>query len=379
MAGRSHLSIGEVLSLLQEEFPDVTISKIRFLESQGLVDPERTPSGYRKFYEPDIERLRWVLRQQRDAFLPLKVIKGRLEEQGESPDADGDEGEGGGRALCGGCRGAPHHRVERRCRGCCRAGRPGPASPERGRRGRTGSAAGSERAARLGPPGSGPAPPALTEPLFDAGPPYSAYGPAIEHSGAGRRPLPARAGTRSPVPDSRSARRTAADAQAARGASPEGSGGDDRDQDRPQDRPEGFGGREDRARPGRFAAPSEPRPEALPPERPAPEKPSPEKPAPGKPSLGTSGAREPVTRDAVSAGTRHSGGPGAGTSGAREGGAPPEPGRAGPVEPGRVRPGGPADRPGLPGRAGGSRGRCPDEDERRSKSWSAQPGSTSER
>ena len=82
MVGRSHLSIGEVLSLLHEEFPDVTISKIRFLESQGLVDPERTPSGYRKFYEADIERLRWVLRQQRDAFLPLKVIKGRLDEQG---------------------------------------------------------------------------------------------------------------------------------------------------------------------------------------------------------------------------------------------------------------------------------------------------------
>jgi DNA-binding transcriptional MerR regulator len=83
VVGRSHLSIGEVLSLLQDEFPDVTISKIRFLESQGLVDPERTPSGYRKFYDTDIERLRWVLRQQRDAFLPLKVIKGRLEDQPE--------------------------------------------------------------------------------------------------------------------------------------------------------------------------------------------------------------------------------------------------------------------------------------------------------
>jgi len=87
VVGRSHLSIGEVLSLLHDEFPEVTISKIRFLESQGLVDPERTPSGYRKFYEPDIERLRWVLRQQRDAFLPLKVIKDRLEEKGD-PDAD---------------------------------------------------------------------------------------------------------------------------------------------------------------------------------------------------------------------------------------------------------------------------------------------------
>jgi DNA-binding transcriptional MerR regulator len=76
---RSHLSIGEVLSLLQDEFPDVTISKIRFLESQGLLDPERTPSGYRKFYEDDIERLRWILRQQKDHYLPLKVIKDRLD------------------------------------------------------------------------------------------------------------------------------------------------------------------------------------------------------------------------------------------------------------------------------------------------------------
>ena len=75
---RTHLSIGEVLSLLQDEFPDVTISKIRFLESQGLLDPERTPSGYRKFYDDDIERLRWILPQQRDHFLPLKVIKDRL-------------------------------------------------------------------------------------------------------------------------------------------------------------------------------------------------------------------------------------------------------------------------------------------------------------
>src|SRR5437764_10345364 len=78
VAERAHLSIGEVLSLLQEEFPDITISKIRFLESQGLLDPERTPSGYRKFYEEDVDRLRWILRQQRENFLPLKVIKGRL-------------------------------------------------------------------------------------------------------------------------------------------------------------------------------------------------------------------------------------------------------------------------------------------------------------
>ena len=83
---RPFLSIGEVLDLLKAEFPDVTISKIRFLESQGLLDPERTPSGYRKFYEADVERLRWILRQQRENFLPLKVIKGRLEASQAEPE-----------------------------------------------------------------------------------------------------------------------------------------------------------------------------------------------------------------------------------------------------------------------------------------------------
>ena len=68
-----------MLGLLLEEFPDVTISKIRFLESQGLIEPERTPSGYRKFYEADVERLRLILREQREHFLPLRVIKDRLD------------------------------------------------------------------------------------------------------------------------------------------------------------------------------------------------------------------------------------------------------------------------------------------------------------
>lgn len=73
-----HWSIGEVLALLQEDFPEVTISKIRFLESQGLINPERTPSGYRRFYETDFDRIRWILTQQRDNYLPLKVIRDRL-------------------------------------------------------------------------------------------------------------------------------------------------------------------------------------------------------------------------------------------------------------------------------------------------------------
>ena len=80
MAKRTHSSIGDVLNQLRDEFPDITISKIRFLESQGLVDPERTPSGYRKFYAADVERLRFILREQREHFLPLKVIKERLDE-----------------------------------------------------------------------------------------------------------------------------------------------------------------------------------------------------------------------------------------------------------------------------------------------------------
>jgi len=77
--GAAYLSIGEVLSLLQEEFPDITISKIRFLESQGLIEPERTPSGYRKFYDEDVELLRVILREQREKFLPLRVIKDRID------------------------------------------------------------------------------------------------------------------------------------------------------------------------------------------------------------------------------------------------------------------------------------------------------------
>jgi DNA-binding transcriptional MerR regulator len=96
---RAYLSIGEVLSLLKDEFPDVTISKIRFLESQGLLDPERTPSGYRKFYETDVDRLRWILRQQREHFLPLKVIKGRLRGGEDALAEDGLDGEVAGEAA----------------------------------------------------------------------------------------------------------------------------------------------------------------------------------------------------------------------------------------------------------------------------------------
>ncbi len=75
---RDYLSIGEVLDAVRPEFPDISISKIRFLEAEGLIAPERTASGYRKFYEQDVERLRYVLSLQKDHFLPLRVIKERL-------------------------------------------------------------------------------------------------------------------------------------------------------------------------------------------------------------------------------------------------------------------------------------------------------------
>ena len=79
MPEHQYLSIGEVLGLLLEDFPDVTISKIRFLESQGLIEPERTPSGYRKFYDHDVDLLRAILHEQKANFLPLKVIRDRIE------------------------------------------------------------------------------------------------------------------------------------------------------------------------------------------------------------------------------------------------------------------------------------------------------------
>lgn len=73
------MSIGVVLERLNEEFPDVTVSKIRFLESEGLISPERTASGYRRFTTSDVERLRYILVTQRDNYLPLKVIREQLE------------------------------------------------------------------------------------------------------------------------------------------------------------------------------------------------------------------------------------------------------------------------------------------------------------
>jgi DNA-binding transcriptional MerR regulator len=108
------LAIGQVLRRLRDEFPDISISKIRFLESAGLVEPDRAPSGYRRFSEIDVERLRFVLRAQRDQYLPLKVIKDQLADldrgvspvRAESDGADAGPSPGARRAETVAARGA---------------------------------------------------------------------------------------------------------------------------------------------------------------------------------------------------------------------------------------------------------------------------------
>ncbi len=98
LPARAYMSIGEVLSTLRSDFPDVTISKIRFLESEGLVEPQRTASGYRKFRHEDVDRLRYVLRAQRDRYLPLRVIKDHLDALDRGLEPPAQSGAGGPRA-----------------------------------------------------------------------------------------------------------------------------------------------------------------------------------------------------------------------------------------------------------------------------------------
>ena len=101
VAARAFMSIGEVLGQLRPDFPDITISKIRFLEAEGLIEPERTASGYRKFSREDVSRLRYVLSAQRDHYLPLRVIKEHLDaiDRGLEPPALGGGGPKVPRAL----------------------------------------------------------------------------------------------------------------------------------------------------------------------------------------------------------------------------------------------------------------------------------------
>lgn len=105
--GGSPLSIGSVLDALRADFPEITISKIRFLESEGLIRPARTAAGYRQFSHSDVVRLRFVLSAQRDHYLPLKVIRAKLDEfdrdpSGGAPALPGDGAPGGDSAETGG-------------------------------------------------------------------------------------------------------------------------------------------------------------------------------------------------------------------------------------------------------------------------------------
>jgi DNA-binding transcriptional MerR regulator len=85
---RAYLGIGEVLVELRAEFPDISVSKIRFLEAEGLVSPARSPSGYRRFGPADVEQLRYILTAQRDEYLPLRVIKERLDQRNATASED---------------------------------------------------------------------------------------------------------------------------------------------------------------------------------------------------------------------------------------------------------------------------------------------------
>jgi DNA-binding transcriptional MerR regulator len=98
---RGYLGISEVLAQLRGEFPDISVSKIRFLETEGLISPARSPSGYRRFCAADVDRLRYILAAQRDQYLPLRVIKERLTGLDGQPRADGARGADGAREADG--------------------------------------------------------------------------------------------------------------------------------------------------------------------------------------------------------------------------------------------------------------------------------------
>ena len=89
---RAYLGIGEVLVELRSEFPDISVSKIRFLEAEGLISPARSPSGYRRFAPADVDQLRFILTAQRDQYLPLRVIKERLDDRATDDRANNARG-----------------------------------------------------------------------------------------------------------------------------------------------------------------------------------------------------------------------------------------------------------------------------------------------
>lgn len=106
---RGYLGISEVLAQLRADFPDISVSKIRFLETEGLISPARSPAGYRRFAAADVERLRYILTAQRDQYLPLRVIRDRLDRppgKGSLPGPDPAAGGAAGDCAAGDCQAA---------------------------------------------------------------------------------------------------------------------------------------------------------------------------------------------------------------------------------------------------------------------------------
>jgi hypothetical protein len=152
------MSIGEVLGILKPEFPDITVSKIRFLEGAGLVQPDRSASGYRKFSEDDVARLRFVLRAQRDQYLPLRVIRQRLTDLEQVGGLEGT-GAGGSGAVAGAPGAGPGAGPGAAGAGSSAAGSPGAGGPGAGSPGAGGPGAGASgaRTAGAGTAGAGAA------------------------------------------------------------------------------------------------------------------------------------------------------------------------------------------------------------------------------
>jgi DNA-binding transcriptional MerR regulator len=150
------MSIGEVLGILKPEFPDITVSKIRFLEGAGLVQPDRSASGYRKFSEDDVARLRFVLRAQRDQYLPLRVIRQRLTDLEQVGGLDAKAGQAGsGAAGAEGAAAGSHGAARPGTQDGPGSGAAAAGAPRAGSSGAGGSGAGGSGTGPLGPGASG--------------------------------------------------------------------------------------------------------------------------------------------------------------------------------------------------------------------------------
>jgi DNA-binding transcriptional MerR regulator len=189
------MSIGEVLGILKPEFPDITVSKIRFLEGAGLVQPDRSASGYRKFSEDDVARLRFVLRAQRDQYLPLRVIRQRLTDLEQVGGLDTKPGAAGAEGSAAGSQGPVRPGAERgpgsEASGARPSGASGTTAPEakgpgaRAPEASAAGAAGTVSSPRAGAPGSSGAGAARGAGAGGAGDSAAAVGQPARGTGGG--------------------------------------------------------------------------------------------------------------------------------------------------------------------------------------------------